>query len=274
MKGNSWFCLCLWLWTWPASVRAQPENPAGVTYKMGYAASVRFGYELHRALKPKFRPLVDSRPIRVDMSDTPFIRVEENVDPEVGKPLGVVVISAGFIDLVNNVAHAKAIDRIEKGYFRRYVLSLGQETGTQGLRELPNLSDPRYWTEAMMNEQLTFYNQTVGVCVGAKLATYYRGYYRKYAGSLRDPQGNPVSIYSLLSQAEWDDSLKWGAVNALDCALATEGVIALFEAIDRMPRRPAWTEFFVPEKVKVSKCKRDLERLEKRFFSGERFEPD
>jgi len=247
-------------------------NPENVTYRTGYAASIKFGMELYRALKPKFRPLVYSRPINVAADDAPFIRLEEFTDPEVGKPMAVVIISAGFIDLVNNVAHAKAIDGEEKGYFSRYVLSLARETGERELQELPNLANHRYWTRAMMNEQLSNYNQIVGVLVGMNLANYYLGHYRKYESQLRDPQGNAVPINCLLTPAEWDEALKWGEVNALDCGLATDGIKALFDSIDRMPKRPAWARFFLPQNVKVAKIKKDMEKIEKRFFAGERFD--
>jgi len=45
---------------------------------------------------------------------TPFIRMEEIPNPDLGKSMATVFISVGFIDLVNNVAHAKAIDKIER----------------------------------------------------------------------------------------------------------------------------------------------------------------
>ena len=234
---------------------------------------MKFGLELYRALKPKFRPFVHSRPINVETDDTPFIRLEEITDPEIGSPMAMVIISAGFIDLVNNVAHAKAIDAGERGYFQQYVLSLAQETGEKGLRELPNLSNSRYWTRDMMNEQLSNYNQIVGVLVGMKLANYYLGHYKKYERQLRDAQGNPMPINSFLTPAEWDEALKWGVVNALDCGLATDGIKALFDSIDKMPKRPAWARFFLPENVKVAKIRKDVEKIERRYFAGEKFDP-
>jgi hypothetical protein len=248
-------------------------NPENSTYRTGYAATMKFGLELYRALKPKFRPFVHSRPINVETDDTPFIRLEEITDPEIGSPMAMVIISAGFIDLVNNVAHAKAIDAGERGYFQQYVLSLAQETGEKGLRELPNLSNSRYWTRDMMNEQLSNYNQIVGVLVGMKLANYYLGHYKKYERQLRDAQGNPMPINSFLTPAEWDEALKWGVVNALDCGLATDGIKALFDSIDKMPKRPAWARFFLPENVKVAKIRKDVEKIERRYFAGEKFDP-
>lgn len=264
------------LWTTGASTRLLAEAASGnsenLTYRTGYAASVKFGIELYRALKSKYRPLVYSRPINVATDDAPFIRLEEFTDPEVGQPMGMVIISAGFIDLVNNVAHAKAIDAQEKGYFSQYVLSLARETGERELRELPRLADSRYWTREMMNAQLSNFNQIVGVLVGMKLANYYLGHYKKYESQLRDPQGHPVPINGFLTPAEWDEALKRGVVNALDCGLATDGVQALFESLARMSTRPAWTRCFLSENVKVGKLKKDLERIEKRYFDGERFE--
>jgi hypothetical protein len=60
-----------------------------------------------------------------------------------------------------------------------------------------------------------------------------------------------------------------GVINTLNLGLATDGVQALFDCIAKMPKRPAWTLYFLPEKANVSKLKKDMQKLENRFFSGE-----
>ena len=57
-----------------------------------------------------------------------------------------------------------------------------------------------------------------------------------------------------------------GAQKALDCGLGVEGLEVLYDSIGVMPKRPAWTVYFLPAKAKVSKIKRDLNKLEKDFF--------
>jgi hypothetical protein len=147
-------------------------------------------------------------------------------------------------------------------------LSLAQESGDKELRELPNLSNKKYWTLEMINEQLSNFNQIVGEVVGIKLAHYYLGHYKKYKDKLVNSQGKPVPINTLLTAAEWDQAVKLGVRNALDCGLGIDGVKALYDCIDKMPKRPEWTLYFLPANVKVSRLKRDLEKIESDFFAG------
>ncbi len=58
-------------------------------------------------------------------------------------------------------------------------------------------------------------------------------------------------------------------MDALTCALATDGPQALFEAIDRMPRRPTWAAYIVPEQVDIKMLNRQLAEYEKEFFRGQ-----
>ena len=48
-----------------------------------------------------------------------------------------------------------------------------------------------------------------------------------------------------------------------------EGIKSLYDAIEKMPKRPAWTAYFLPANVKVDKVKKSLETIEKKFFAGE-----
>lgn len=248
--------------------QGQPGSPDGLTYKTGWNAMVKLGIDLHKALKPEFKSKVHVKPINIETDVTPFVRLEELNDHDVPGPMACVFISAGFIDLVNNVAHAKAIDRVERRYFERYIQLLAKESGEKELRELPNLSNKRYWTQDVLNEQLSNFNQIVGEVVAIKLAHYYLGHYKKYKGKLVDANQQPVPINALLTDKEWEEAVRYGVRNALDCGLGIDGVKALYDCIDRMQVRPAWTLFFLPEKVKVSKLRKDLDKIEKRFFAG------
>ena len=255
-----------WLVLLPGLVLAQPGSPDGLTYKTGYSAIRRLGLDLFKSMKPKYKPFVHIEPVSVETDVMPFIKLEEY--PDEPKPLRMVFISVGFVDLVNNVAHAKAIDKKQKGYFQKYVLSLALETGEKELKELPNLSDKQFWTEDMMNEQLSNFNQIVGVAVGVKLAQFYLGQYQKYDESLKDQNGKPVPINNLLTPQEWELCNKAGVRNALDAGYGIEGVKALYDCIDKMPKRPVWTSYFLPDNIKVSKLLRDMEKIQRDFFAG------
>jgi hypothetical protein len=80
--------------------------------------------------------------------------------------------------------------------------------------------------------------------------------------------GKLVPINLLLAPAEWDASVKAATLNALNCALGTDGPKALFEAIDKMPNRPAWTAFMVPPATDLKKLNKQLKKYEDDFFHG------
>src|ERR1051325_1677754 len=97
---------------------AQPNSPDGLQYKSGYSSMMKLGKDIYAALKPQQRDTVSAQPISIETDVTPFVRLL--FYPDDPKPIRGVWISVGFIDLVNNVAHAKAIDLKQKGYFAKY----------------------------------------------------------------------------------------------------------------------------------------------------------
>lgn len=248
---------------------AQPGSPDGLTYKTGYSVIMSLGADLYKTLGKAEQQIIHSQPIFLETDMMPSIKLVEYEDDP--KPMRAVFISAGFIDLMNQVAHAKAIDRVEKGYFQKFVLALAQETGEKELKELPNLSNKKYWTEDMINEQKSNFSQMVGMVVAIELSHHYLGHFKKYAAQLEDAKGKATPINNLLTPAEWDESLKAGARNALDAGLGVQGALALYEAMAKMPQRPPWADYFLPKTVKVDRVKKDLEKWEKKFFSNEKF---
>lgn len=249
--------------------RAQPGNPDQPVYRRGgFSSMIAMGKGLFKGLQPSFRDKVHFQPVSLETEVTPYVRLEEYKDPDMTQPMRLVFISVGFIDLVNYVAHARAIDRVEKGFWDKYVQFLGQDNGEQGLKQLPRLSDPKFWTEDMMNEQESNFNQMVGILLAIELSHHYLGHYQKYLDKLMDGAGKPVPITNLLTESEWKDSLKAGAVNALNCGYGIDGVKALFEAFEKMPQRPAWTQYFAPKNANFKQIKKDLKRLEDNFFAG------
>ncbi len=237
-------------------------------YKTGFAANIKLGIDLYKALKPKYKEFVHIQPIALEDSVMPFVRLVEEPGDDPARPERKVFISSGFVDLMNNVAHAKAIDTVEKGYFSKYLILLSKETGETALAELPKLSDKRFWSDDMMNEQLSNFNQMVGMVVAIKLSHYYLGHYKKYSDRLRTSDNKVVPINTLLTPAEWDEALKLGSINALNCGFGVEGVKALYDSIEQMPHRPPWTLSFLPAEAQVKKIKRSLEKTERDFFAG------
>jgi hypothetical protein len=250
-----------------ASAWAQPNSADARRYRSGYSSMMKLGKDIYDSLKPEQKQFVSPQPISIETDVTPFIRLLYYADEP--KPIRGVWISAGFIDLVNNVAHARAIDKIEKGYFARYIQLLSQEASQTSLRPLPSDSNPNYWTEDMLNEQLSNFNSIVGVGVGIKLAHHYLGHYERHKEKLFDASGQQRPINNLLTEKEWHDAFAAGVRNALNAGCTIEGVLPLFEAFDKMKTRPAWTAYFIPDEVKFSKTKKDMERIQRKFFAGE-----
>jgi hypothetical protein len=236
-------------------------------YKTNYKTIRMLGLDIYKSLKLKVREQINPEPVSIETDVTPFIKMVEY--KEGGQPMRFTFVSAGFIDLVNNVAHAKAIDTVQKGYFEKYVLSLSQETGEKELRELPDLDNTKYWTDTVLNEQISNFNQMVGTAVAIKLAHFYQGHYAKYAVKLEGADGKYTPINNLLTPQEWDEAMKAGVRNALDAGLGIEGIKALYEAIEKMPKRPEWCAYFLPATAKYKTMKKEMEKIEKKFFAGE-----
>lgn len=248
-------------------LRAQPNSPDGLTYKSGYSSMMKLGKDIYNALKMPARNSVSPQPISIETDVTPFARLL--FYPDEPKPIRGVWISAGFIDLVNNVAHAKAIDLKVKGYFAKYIEILARESGEKSLQPLPNDTNPQFWTEDMLNEQLSNFNSIVGIVVGIKLAHHYLGHYDKYKDKLVDDSGNVRPINDLLTPQEWDEAFAKGVRNALDAGCTVEGVTPFFEAFDKMKVRPPWAVYFMPNNVKFSKMKKEMDKIQRKFFAGE-----
>ena len=249
----------------PSAVLASTSAAEGATrtYDTGYSHIMKLGRDLHSSLAPDHREKIAAQPISIETDPAPFAKLLYFDDQP--KPVRGVWISAGFIDLVNHVAHAKAIDRREKKYFDRYVEILGTETGAQPLGPLPDAGNRQFWTEAVLNEQQSNFNSIVGLVVGMKLANHYLGHHDKYKREMTDG----AAINNLLTPSEWDEAFRHGVRNALRAGCMTEGAVPFFEAFDKMKKRPAWTAHFLPDKIKFSTLRKEMESIQKRFLAGE-----
>ncbi|MDX1952128.1 MAG: hypothetical protein SFY81_08070 [Verrucomicrobiota bacterium] len=227
---------------------------------------MKLGKDLYDRLEGKQRDMISSQPISIETEMTPFVRLLYY--PDEPKAIRGVWVSAGFIDLVNHVAHAKAIDIKEKGYFNKYIQILAKESGERELQPLPNDQNPKYWTDEMLNEQLSNFNSIVGIVVGIKLAHHYLGHYDKYKERLTDAKGNVTPINNVITEKEWDEAFEQGVRNALGAGCFTEGVIPFFEAFDKMEQRPAWVAYFLPPHAKFAKLKKRMEKIQSDYLAG------
>ena len=248
---------------------AQPSSADQPTYRRGgFSSMTMLGKALFKALKPQYRDQIHFLPVSLETEVMPYIRLEEYKDPDMPKPMRMVFVSVGFIDLVNNLAHAKAVDRIERGFFEKYIISLARETGEKQLEKIPRINDPKLWTEDLMNEQESNFSQMVGIILATEISHHYLGHLQKYGDKLTDANGKPLSINQFLTEPEWQASVKAGTLNSLNAGYAIEGVHAFYDAIDRMQQRPPWIIHFLPPFVKISKLKKYQKLLEDNFFAN------
>jgi hypothetical protein len=253
-----------------SSTLAQPNSPDGLTYKTGYSAMMKLGRSLYDQLDDESKKVISDQPISMDVDMSPFARLLYYPDPDGGKPLRGVWISAGFIDLVNHVAHAKSIDRDKKGYFQKYLLQLTQESGDKELKPLPDDTNPKFWTDDMLNDQQSNFNSIVGIVVGIKMAHHTLGHFDKYKDQIVDKEGNRLTpINEVITDKEWEEAYKEGLFISLNAGCFTEGVVPFFEAFDKMTPRPSWAVYFLPNRVKFgTKMKKDFSKFQDDYLHG------
>ncbi len=235
-------------------------------YPSGFSVALDRGGDLYEALPAKFGNQLAAQPVALQPQDLPQITPIASRDEN--KVVRQVSVSAGFIDLVNHLSHAKAIDRIQPGFFDQYVQNLARTAGDDSSVQLPMMVEPRFWKDDVINDQASYFNQMIGMMVAINLSHHYLGHFDKYAPKMAGPGNKTIPINDLLTPAEWEVSVKAGAVDALNCALSTDGVKSLFQAIDTFPRRPAWTEAILPKGTDIKKLNKQLTQYETQFFHG------
>jgi len=236
------------------------------TYPSGFSVVLDRGDELYQVLPPKLSDKLAEKPIALQPQDVPRIMPITSVDNN--KVLRQISISSGFVDLVNRLCHAKAIDRVESGFFDQYVHNLAQAAGDDFAVRPPPIVDDRFWKDEVINEQQGYFNQMIGWMEAINLSHHCLGHFDKYGPKMAGPGNKTIPINDLLSLAEWEATVKFAATDALHCNLATDGPRALFDAIDKMPKRPSWSEVIVPTNVDLKQLNKELVQYEADFFHG------
>ena len=189
-------------------------TPEPHRYANGFSITVKIAENLYEALPGKMSDQIDPRPVNMLASDQPFIGPVTLTDEN--KTSREVSISVGLIDLMNHLAHAKAVDSIEPGFFDRYVKNISLQGGDQ--LNLPDIVDARYWTESVRNDQMSYFNQMASMLMAINLSHHYLGHYAKYGDKLPRANDLMLPINQFLTHEEWESSVRAGAVNSLSCA--------------------------------------------------------
>jgi hypothetical protein len=235
-------------------------------YTPGFSMATKLAGDLHDALEQKFFDQLDAQVLALQPQDQPLIApVAFSVANHLQRQIEV---SAGFIELVNCLCHAKAIDKIQPGYFDQYVGNLARASAANPSAAPPPILEPRFWTPSVLNDQLSYFNQMMGMMMAINMAHHYLGHYDKYASKLTGSDAKILPINDFLTPAEWDVSVKAGALDALNCALSTDGLRVILDAVDRMPIRPAWADYIAPRHADLKALNRELASYEEDFFHG------
>jgi hypothetical protein len=241
-------------------------GPSVGVYPSGFSRAIKLGGELCEALPQKFADQLNPDVIALQPQDapvaTPIAMTGDN------KVIRQVILSAGFIDMVNHICHAKAVDRIAPGFFDQYVKNFARLSSADVSAPPPPIIEPRFWTDNIINDQLSYFNQMIGLVTAINMTHHYLGHFTKYSTKMTAAAGKITPINNFLTSAEWDVSVKAGVLDALTCGLATEGPQALFDAISRMPVRPSWTAYIIPQQTDIAKLNKQLARYEDDFFHG------
>src|SRR5437016_7760631 len=146
---------------------------------------------------------------------------------------------------------------------------LAMESGDQGLPDLMANSARNGWSFPIMNRQAGYFNQMAGSAIGIQMAHVCLGHYQKYAAQLLDARNQAVPLGRVISPAEWREAVMMAARNGMDCGLAVDGLKIFLESIDKMPLRPPWRVYFIPDAVtgkEISRINRELEQMQQKAF--------
>jgi hypothetical protein len=253
-----------WLIALLAAVFAIPASAAESSncYETGFATLQRLGGDLHRALPVERCHGLSSSVVHLESIKGPHLQLGEK--PGSSNNSQVVFVSRELIEVLNYVSHAKAIDHVDSGYFDKAVHSLARQPRFD-LSALQQPTNANAWAFNTMNWQMSHFNQMAAGLTAIQMAHHYLGHYKKYAPQLGDDK-NPAPLYSVLTAKEWREAVLAGSRHALDCGLAPEGLIVLYDAISRMSPRPSWALYVMPASAEISILRLELNRVEATFF--------
>lgn len=266
-----WFsilCLLLACGLTPVTLNsAETGTWSESAYSVDYTSLKETGTDLYDYLKDSFQSHLSKSPLWIKEDDlrpyaSPYLFASEKT------PLRVVYISKGFVQLASCIAHAKAIDHVEPGYFASFIQLLSEQSQDPKrlLPDLPKITNPRYWKDDVINEQASYYNQIVAAVVAINLAHHYVGNYERYGTKLHDSVGNPTTMAMLCTPEEWELAMKLGLENSLGCGFGVDGLKTFYDCFAEMKFRPAWVANFIPPRADLKKLRNQADAIEKRFF--------
>ena len=234
-----------------------------IDFRSGLSTVQTLGSDIYKSLEPAARAIISPHPVSLDTSRKPFVRLLSMKEDNAA--VRGVWISQGFIDLVNHLPHALAIDRKRRGYFLNYLRSL--EKSGDSIPPLPDIQNPSYWSDTVLNDQLSNFNSIMGIVIGTQLAQHYLGLYHKYEPRLKASEGENSPLNSLLTSDEWEQSYRRGLSFAMNASCMTEGFLPLCEGLAQLKQRPEWVVYFLPNSAHFKTMRKDMVRLQYKFLN-------
>jgi len=257
-----------WLWVAFACLASAIHSRAATpkaAYETGLRNVTSINADLVLALDPSKRRQVSSNTLLLGTVRLPCVASSPGTNPDLpGEP---VRISTTFIDFINRVAHAKAVDEAERGFFLRYTTRLAEDSRTMLAPDFDMLLPQRAWSFNTMNRQASHFNQMVGGLLGIDHAHHYLGHYRKNAKNFDHRTALPQPVNAMITEPEWRQAVIDGARNALACGLGVDGMKAIFECFGQMPTRPPWAAYFIHPQADVQRIILELVQTERDFFA-------
>ena len=255
-------CLFLAVLLAISAALAHGESATPRAYDNTIATVTKISAELHQALDAGKQRQLRAEPKFLTGLDTPCIAPITDTET----PANAIALSSGFVDLLNHLAHARALDESVSGYFEQYVRTLPQD-GSARLEPVgKSLSNEQVWNFDTMNHQVSLFNQMTGTLLAIEMAHHYLGHHKKHGAPSSTAGNAPEPFTEKLTEKEWREAVLKGARNALDCGLGVDGFRAILTAVDKLPTCPKWSAYLVHPKADISKLSRELEKLEKDFF--------
>ncbi len=246
-----------------ALAHGQPATPRA--YDNTIATVTKISAELYQALDAGKQRQLRAEPKFLTSINTPCIAPITDTET----PANAIVVSSGFVDLLNHLAHAKALDESASSYFEQYVRALPQDGSTPLAPVGKSLPNEKVWNFDTMNHQVSLFNQMTGTLLAIEMAHHYLGHSKKH-GVATSTAETPGPFTEKVTEKEWREAVLKGARNALDCGLGVDGFRAILTAVEKLPSRPKWSAYLVHPKADISKLSRELEKLEKDFFLVEK----
>lgn len=258
-------CLFLAVLLALSAALAHGEATTPRAYDNTIATVTKISAELHQALDVGKQKQLRAAPKFLTAISTPCIAPITDAET----PANTIVLTSGFVDLLNHLAHAKALDESAGGYFEQYVRALPQD-GSAPLEPVgKSLPNEQVWNFDTMNHQVSLFNQMTGTLLAIEMAHHYLGHFKKHGISTSTAE-TPEPFTEKITAKEWREAVLKGSRNALDCGLGVDGFRAILSAVEKLPTRPKWSACLVHPKADISKLSRELEILEKDFFLVEK----